>query len=168
MIEIVWKGISSIGHIPLSIGIAYAITIAIPLLRVRRRHAVVAEVAEAVFIHVDLVRVANLNAVVTTVAYAVLVRVDLSRVRQVDADVALELGSRDAAKAAKQLRVPMLVQIADFDRSAPPRAAAKAAFNARAEVRHYPCDHFDVYEGKEWFGPASAHQVSFLTRVLAP
>ncbi|WP_300601140.1 alpha/beta hydrolase, partial [uncultured Nocardioides sp.] len=44
-------------------------------------------------------------------------------VNEVDADVALELGSRDAAKAAKQLRVPMLVQIADFDRSAPPRAA---------------------------------------------
>ena len=88
-------------------------------------------------------------------------------VNEVDADVALELGSRDAAKAAKQLRVPMLVQIADFDRSAPPRAAAKAAFNARAEVRHYPCDHFDVWPGKQWFDAASAHQVSFLTRVLA-
>lgn len=88
-------------------------------------------------------------------------------VNEVDADVALELGSRDAAKAAKQLRVPILVQIADFDRSAPPRAAAKAAFNARAEVRHYPCDHFDVWPGKQWFDAASSHQVSFLTRVLA-
>lgn len=88
-------------------------------------------------------------------------------VNEVDADVALELGSRDAAKAAKQLRVPMLVQIADFDRSAPPQAAAKAAFKARAEVRHYPCDHFDVWPGKQWFDAASSHQVSFLTRVLA-
>ena len=88
-------------------------------------------------------------------------------VNEVDADVALELGSRDPAKAAKQLRVPMLVQIADFDRSAPPRAAAKAAFSARAEVRHYPCDHFDVWPGKQWFDAASSHQVSFLTRVLA-
>ncbi len=87
-------------------------------------------------------------------------------VNEVDADVALELGSRDAAKADKQLRVPMLVQIADFDRSAPPRAAAKAAFNARAEVRHYPCDHFDVWPGKQWFDAASSHQISFLTRVL--
>lgn len=86
---------------------------------------------------------------------------------EVDADVALELGSRDPAKAAKQLRVPMLVQIADFDRSAPPRAAAKAAFSARAEVRHYPCDHFDVWPGKQWFDAASSHQVSFLTRALA-
>lgn len=88
-------------------------------------------------------------------------------VNEVDADVALELGSRDPAKAAKQLRVPMLVQIADFDRSAPPRAAAKAAFSARAEVRHYPCDHFDVWPGKQWFDAASSHQVSFLTRALA-
>ncbi len=88
-------------------------------------------------------------------------------VNEVDADVALELGSRDPAKAAKQLRVPMLVQIADFDRSAPPRAAAKAAFSARAEVRHYPCDHFDVWPGKQWFDATSSHQVSFLTRTLA-
>ena len=88
-------------------------------------------------------------------------------VNEVDADVSFELGSRAAVKAAKELDHPVLVQIADFDRSAPPQAAAKAAFMARAEVRHYPCDHFDVSEGKEWFGPASAHQVSFLTRVLA-
>ena len=69
-------------------------------------------------------------------------------------------------EAAAQLRVPTLVQIADFDRSAPPQAAAKAAFKARAEVRHYPCDHFDVWPGKAWFDAASAHQVAFLTRVL--
>ncbi len=61
----------------------------------------------------------------------------------------------------------MLVQIADFDRSAPPQAAAKAAFKGRAEVRHYPCDHFDVWPGKEWFEPAVAHQVRFLERHLA-
>jgi hypothetical protein len=63
---------------------------------------------------------------------------------------------------------PLLVQIADFDRSAPPRAAAKAAFKGRAEVRHYPCDHFDVWPGKEWFEPAVEHQVRFLERDLAP
>lgn len=85
---------------------------------------------------------------------------------EVDADVALELGTRAPMKAAAQLRVPTLVQIADFDRSAPPQAAAKAAFKARAEVRHYPCDHFDVWPGKAWFDAASAHQVGFLTRVL--
>lgn len=91
-----------------------------------------------------------------------------SWVNEVDADVALELGTRAPLRAAKRLRVPTLVQVADFDRSAPPHAAAKAAFAARAHVRHYPCDHFDVWPGKEWFEAASRHQVQFLSRVLAP
>ena len=60
------------------------------------------------------------------------------------------------------------MQIADFDRSAPPQASAKAAFNGRAEVRHYPCDHFDVWPGADWFEPALAHQVDFLSRHLRP
>ena len=74
---------------------------------------------------------------------------------------------RSAASAAK-VRAPMLVQIADFDRSAPPYAALKAAVKARAQVRHYPCDHFDVWPGKERFDLVVAHQAAFLRRVLAP
>ncbi|WP_182524876.1 alpha/beta hydrolase [Nocardioides dongkuii] len=85
---------------------------------------------------------------------------------EIDAAVGLELGGHRPAKQAAHVRAPMLVQIADFDRSAPPHAAAKAAFDARAEVRHYPCDHFDVYPGKDWFEPALTHQVDFLTRHL--
>jgi hypothetical protein len=61
--------------------------------------------------------------------------------------------------------VPTLVQIADLDESAPPHASAKAAFKARAEVRHYPCDHFDVFTGP-WHEAAVRHQISFLTRHL--
>ena len=72
------------------------------------------------------------------------------------------------ASSAKHVTCPVLVQIADFDRSAPPHAAAKAAFKARAEVRHYPCDHFDVWPGKAWFDLVVRHQVAFLRRVLAP
>ena len=86
---------------------------------------------------------------------------------EIDASVGLELGNHRPGRLAKQIRCPLLVQIADFDRSAPPQASAKAAFKGRAEVRHYPCDHFDVFEGKEWFEPALAHQVSFLTRHLS-
>lgn len=85
---------------------------------------------------------------------------------EIDAAVGMELGGHRPAKAAQHLRCPLLVQIADFDRSAPPDAAAKAAFDGRAEVRHYPCDHFDVWPGADWFEPALAHQVSFLTRHL--
>jgi pimeloyl-ACP methyl ester carboxylesterase len=86
---------------------------------------------------------------------------------EVQADVGLELGSREPLKAAARINAPVLVQIADFDRSAPPQAAAKAAFAARAEVRHYPGDHFDLFEGKRWHEPAVVHAVSFLRRKLA-
>jgi pimeloyl-ACP methyl ester carboxylesterase len=87
---------------------------------------------------------------------------------EVDAAVALELGSHRPVKRAKEVACPLLVQIADFDRLAPPHAAAKAAVKGRAEVRHYPGDHFDVWPGKAFFAPALAHQVHFLTRHLAP
>lgn len=85
---------------------------------------------------------------------------------EVDATVGLELGNHRPGKQAKHVRAPLLVQIADFDRSAPPHAAAKAAFAGRAQVRHYPCDHFDVWPGKEWHDAAVRHQVLFLRNVL--
>lgn len=86
---------------------------------------------------------------------------------EVDAQVGLQLGGyRPGAKYAAAIRCPMLVQIADFDRGAPPQAAAKAAFAARAEVRHYPCDHFDVFSGGNWFDHAVDHQIAFLARHL--
>lgn len=87
---------------------------------------------------------------------------------EIAADVTLELGTRKPSAAAARIRCPLLVQIADFDQSAPPQAAAKAAFKGRAEVRHYPCDHFDVFAGKDWHEPAVAHAVHFLQRKLAP
>jgi len=70
---------------------------------------------------------------------------------------------------AQDVRCPVLVQIADLDQSAPPLAAGLAAKKLRAaEVRHYPCDHFDVYTGNEWHEQVLRHQVDFLTRRLAP
>jgi uncharacterized protein len=87
---------------------------------------------------------------------------------EIDASVGFELGNLRPTRHADRIGCPLLMQIADFDRSAPPHAAAKAAFKARAEVRHYPCDHFDVWPGKPWFEPAVAHQVAFLSRVLTP
>ena len=87
-------------------------------------------------------------------------------VNEVDAAVGLELGRHRPSKVAHDVTAPTLVQIADFDRSAPPQSAAKAAFAARAHVRHYPCDHFDVYAGKPWFEAAARHQVEFLDQAL--
>ena len=86
---------------------------------------------------------------------------------EIDASIGLELGGHRPGKQAKHVRAPLLVQIADFDRSAPPYAAAKAAEAGRAEVRHYPCDHFDVWPGSPWFEPALAHQLHFLRRHLS-
>ncbi|NEA29683.1 alpha/beta hydrolase [Actinomadura bangladeshensis] len=86
---------------------------------------------------------------------------------EIAADVVMELGGRTPAKDAKSLRVPWLVQICDFDRSAPPYAAAKAAFAGRAEVRHYPGDHFDLFAGKPFHEAATRHVVAFLSRHLA-
>jgi pimeloyl-ACP methyl ester carboxylesterase len=85
---------------------------------------------------------------------------------EIDATVGMELGGHRPIKVAGDVTCPSLFQIADFDRSAPPYASAKAAFKARAQVRHYPCDHFDVYAGKPWHDAVVVHQVAFLTRVL--
>ena len=87
---------------------------------------------------------------------------------EVDAAVGLELGGLKPGRFAKQLTCPLFVQIADFDRSAPPYAAAKAAFQGRAQVRHYPGDHFDVWPGASCFEAVLAHQVAFLRRVFSP
>ncbi|MEU5841740.1 alpha/beta fold hydrolase [Rhodococcus sp. NPDC047139] len=85
---------------------------------------------------------------------------------EIDADIVLSLGIYRPARQASAIECPVLVQIADFDRSAPPQSAARAAFRARAEVRHYPCDHFDVWPGKKWFDTTVRHQIHFLTRHL--
>lgn len=85
---------------------------------------------------------------------------------EIDAAIGTQLAAYRPTTVAAQLNCPTLMQIADFDQSAPPHAAAKAAFKARAEVRHYPCDHFDVYQGRECFDSVVSHQISFLTRHL--
>ncbi|WP_067657704.1 alpha/beta hydrolase [Nocardia harenae] len=84
----------------------------------------------------------------------------------IDPAVLLTLPGYRPARRAADITVPVLMQIADFDRAAPPHAAAKAAFAARAEVRHYPCDHFDVWPGGDFHPAAVEHQLHFLRRHL--
>jgi pimeloyl-ACP methyl ester carboxylesterase len=86
---------------------------------------------------------------------------------EVGASVTAELGGHRPIRFAARLRAPLLVQVADFDRSAPPASAMKAAVRGRAEVRHYPCDHFDVHVGKPWHQKAIDDAVYFLGRKLA-
>lgn len=79
---------------------------------------------------------------------------------------ALTAGLDRPVRFAKRIHCPMLVQVADHDRTAPPEAARRAAWLARADVRGYPCDHFDVYPGMPWFDTAVEHQILFLRRHL--
>ena len=50
----------------------------------------------------------------------------------------------------------------------PADAVARTATHGRAQVHRYPCDHFDVWPGHDWFAHACADQVRFLTRTLKP
>ena len=86
---------------------------------------------------------------------------------EVDAAVGFELGSIRTTSAAKRLRSRLLVQIADFDRYVPADSVVKTAVHGRAAVHHYPCDHFDVWPGHDWFEKVVDDQIAFLTRVLA-
>ncbi len=86
---------------------------------------------------------------------------------EVCARVAIEVGLNRPGRLAARLTTPILVQIADNDRVAPPAAARRAATaaGAHAEVRTYPLDHFDVYEGA-WQRQILADQVAFLGQRL--
>ncbi|KUI32265.1 alpha/beta hydrolase [Mycobacterium sp. GA-2829] len=86
---------------------------------------------------------------------------------EIDAAIGMELISVRTTREAKRLRVPVLVQIADFDRFVPADSVATTATAARAQVHHYPCDHFDVWPGHEWHDRAAADQAAFLGRVFA-
>lgn len=86
---------------------------------------------------------------------------------QVDAAVGLQIVSIRTTQAAKALRCPLLVQIADFDRYVPADSVAKTAILGRGEVHRYPCDHVELWAGHEWFDKAAADQVSFLVRKLS-
>lgn len=89
-------------------------------------------------------------------------------VNAVPAASALRVAGYRPHRRAAAVRCPVLVQIADNDLTAPPAPALKAAFRCRADVRHYPCDHFDVYPGGTWFAHVVAHQLHFLRRNFAP
>jgi uncharacterized protein len=80
----------------------------------------------------------------------------------------LDVGTYRPRRYAEKVSHPLLVQVADLDQTAPPWATMAAANRVPlAEVRHYPCDHFDIYPGRQWHQQALKHQIAFLTRHLA-
>lgn len=86
---------------------------------------------------------------------------------EVDSAIGMELVQIRTGAAAKALRCPVLIQIADFDRFVPANSVMKTAVQARAQVHHYPCDHFDVWPGHDWFDTAAEDQLRFLTAHLS-
>jgi pimeloyl-ACP methyl ester carboxylesterase len=85
---------------------------------------------------------------------------------EIDSSIGLEVVGIRTTAAAKKLRCPLLVQIADFDQYVPAGAVAKTAAHGRAQVHHYPCDHFDVWPGNAWFDKTADDQIAFLSRTL--
>jgi fermentation-respiration switch protein FrsA (DUF1100 family) len=86
----------------------------------------------------------------------------------VRAKTALEVAFNRPVRSAAALRCPILVQVGANDAVAPPAAAKRAAARVGGfvEVRTYPVDHFDVYDGP-WQLRALSDQVDFLERHLA-
>jgi len=87
---------------------------------------------------------------------------------RVTARTALEVAFNRPIRFASRVRFPLLVQIGDNDAVAPPAAAHLAATNAgrHAQVKTYPVDHFDVYDGR-WQQQALADQLTFLGQHLS-
>ena len=87
---------------------------------------------------------------------------------EVAARIFLRAGLYRPGLQADRLPCPILIQIADRDSVAPPKAAQAAGWLAtgRAEVRTYPIGHFDIYAGAP-FEKAVADQLHFLRRHLA-
>lgn len=87
---------------------------------------------------------------------------------RISARVALTAVAHRPGRAASRIRCPILYLIGEHDRLAPARFSHEAARRARrAEVKSYPCGHFDVYVAPVW-ERAVADQTEFLVRHLRP
>ncbi|RKT87319.1 Serine aminopeptidase, S33 [Saccharopolyspora antimicrobica] len=88
---------------------------------------------------------------------------------EVCARAALAVGLNRPTTFAGRLACPILVQVGANDSVAPPDAARRVAGKAGrwAQLREYPVDHFDVYQGP-WQQRALADQLDFLAHVLDP
>lgn len=86
---------------------------------------------------------------------------------EVCARTVLEVGLNRPTTFARRLTCPLLVQVGENDRVAPPGAARRAAKKAGhlAQLCEYPVDHFDVYDGP-WQQQALADQLAFMRQHL--
>jgi dienelactone hydrolase len=85
---------------------------------------------------------------------------------EMTSEVFLTLAMHRPGHAASKIRCPLLVQIGDDDQSVPPKASEQAGIAGRAEIQHYPADHFDVYPGQPAHDDVLRDQLAFLRRAL--
>ena len=75
----------------------------------------------------------------------------------------LKLGFYRPGRKASRLAMPLLMCVCDQDATTPMPPAVKAAERAsRAEVRHHPYGHFDIFHDPQ----VKADQVAFLQRTV--
>jgi uncharacterized protein len=75
----------------------------------------------------------------------------------------LRFGFYRPGRKASRLRMPLLMCVCDEDATTPVTPAVKAAGRApRADLRHYPYGHFDIYHDPQ----VKADQVAFLQRTV--
>lgn len=87
---------------------------------------------------------------------------------EVCARIALSVGTYRPGAAAANILCPILYSIGEQDLLTPARLAYDAARRApRAEVKTYPCGHFEVYAAPFW-ETVVADQTEFLVRHLRP
>ncbi|MPY80624.1 MAG: alpha/beta fold hydrolase [Actinophytocola sp.] len=85
---------------------------------------------------------------------------------EVCARAALAVGLNRPTTFARRMACPVLTQVGTNDTVAPPAAARRAARKSGAQLREYPVDHFDVYQGP-WQQRMLADQLDFLRNALA-
>ena len=110
--------------------------------------------------------VAAMNSPDAEPGYLAIVPPGASWRNEVAARIALRIGLYRPGRLAGSVRAPLLVCVCEDDAVtpvAPALAMARAA--PRAEVRHYPGGHFDIYVDGV-FEMAVADQVQFLSRIL--
>jgi fermentation-respiration switch protein FrsA (DUF1100 family) len=90
-----------------------------------------------------------------------------SYVNEACARIILRGGLYRPVERAQDIRCPVLLQIADRDSLIPPDAADETIrkLGPRADVKHYPIGHFDIYTG-DAFEQSVRDQVAFLERCL--
>jgi hypothetical protein len=90
-------------------------------------------------------------------------------VNEVCARITIRMDKYRPIRYASEVRCPVLLQVADEDVGLPSRIVEETEkrLGARAEVIHYPIDHFDIYRGAN-YEQAVTDQVAFFKKHLRP